>query len=233
MHTDEKLTALVSQHISVSVRSVDREWPLSNEVYAVNWFDTRSLLLYNIYNWLAARSVRQVKGRPIIKGHVTTILHGSKEDSRNVLLIVNYPAPLQFLTMVQTTYFKLVSLLRLAAVRDFTFGFSRPRITLGSGALSDAYAVHHFRGEDASHNILSAADDAEIDVYFGGSISARIASGGGDDQPETAVPCLMDGIVVLKAGSKDELREFIDSKQYRAIIARSTSSFIALFDRVL
>ena len=54
--------------VHAKITSCDPDRPLSEPIFAVNWFDTRFALIYNLYNLLAARSVYSVGGRPLFKG---------------------------------------------------------------------------------------------------------------------------------------------------------------------
>ena len=45
-------------------------------VYAINWFNTRSALVYDFYNFLAVRSVRKIGGGPFIKCKLDRVLIG-------------------------------------------------------------------------------------------------------------------------------------------------------------
>ena len=94
-------------------------------VYAINWFNTRSALVYDFYNFLAVRSVRKIGGGPFIKCKLEKTLIDDDTLRRDVLLIVKYPSLVNFRRMLESTMFQLVSLLRTAAVSDFTFGFTK------------------------------------------------------------------------------------------------------------
>ena len=94
-------------------------------VYAINWFNTRSALVYDFYNFLAVRSVRKIGGKPFIKCKIDRSLTGDETLRRDVLLIVKYPSLKSFRSMMENTYFQIVSMLRNAAVSNFTFGFTK------------------------------------------------------------------------------------------------------------
>ena len=94
-------------------------------IYAINWFNTKSSLVYDFYNKLAVGCVRKIGGAPFFKGRHIKTLHGREEDRRDVLLVVRYPALKNFLTMLESKVFQGVSVIRMAAVDEFTFGFTK------------------------------------------------------------------------------------------------------------
>jgi len=98
-----------------------------DEVYAINWFDTNIRWVYDLYNLLASFSLKAIGGVPFFKGHLIKAVHGSSSDCRSTLLVVRYPSLHSFKTMLEKRAFQAVSVLRMLAVRQFTFGFTRPR----------------------------------------------------------------------------------------------------------
>ena len=93
-------------------------------IHAINWFDTRSLWLYNVYNRLAAGSVARIGGQPLFKARLVEVLRGNVSDRRETLLLVRYPGVSQFASMLSDRRFQLTSVLRELAVRRFSFGLS-------------------------------------------------------------------------------------------------------------
>ena len=150
-------TAHISTRIKVHITAINSELESEHPIYAINWFNTRSLWLYNIYNLFAARSVLKVKGLPFFKARVKRRLYGKQEDHRDVLLIVRYPQISSFKVMLENRYFQCVSVLRGLAVNFFTFGFSTRNDISDEEMIHDkkqdtwhisktnAYAFHHYK----------------------------------------------------------------------------------------
>ncbi len=235
MEKENQISVSLAGGNRVTITSTDVEWPLSNPVYAINWFDTKSLPLYNLYNLLASRSVRAVGGRPHFKGKVTQVLHGHEDDRRDVLLIVHYPTAQRFLDLLTSPYFMIVSMLRMVAVKRFTFGFTRSRVaknTQHQRHQDQAYLLHHFRGTDVIDEMLGLSKKAGARVLYAGTLSARVRTGPANNVGQDLL-CLMDGIIVIQAADKGVFDEMISSDGYQSAIHRSTSSFIAHIERLL
>ena len=97
----------------------------SGPLYAINWFNTRWAWLYTLYNVLAARLLLKSGGRPVLKANHRKTIDGPASAERQVLLIVQYPSGDSFLDLLQNRMFQVVSLLRMLAVKDFSFVFHR------------------------------------------------------------------------------------------------------------
>jgi len=166
-------TAHISTSLKVHITAINSELGPAQAIYAINWFNSRSLWLYNIYNLLAARAVLRVKGLPFFKARVKRTLYGKREDHRDVLLIVRYPRVSNFKAMLENRYFQCVSILRGLAVTSFTFGFSSRNDTndekMIHGKKSDtwripktnAYAFHHYK---LHQNNLNSCDPHKNDL---------------------------------------------------------------------
>ncbi|MEP5762303.1 MAG: hypothetical protein ABJ327_23910 [Litoreibacter sp.] len=230
-----ELTIHVTKNIEAVVTPVSQEVSLDTPIFALNWFNTRSLTLYNIYNILASRSVTKVGGEVVIKGKVLNVLAGDPNDRRDILLIVRYPSGPRFLSMLQSTYFKLVSVLRTAAVAQFTFGFTHP--TAHASAKPDhpkemAYMIHHYRGADRSNSLQQLASEHGINVVYMGQTVAHLATRT-PDTPDAILPVLSDGIAIFQANAVDQLKSFFSSEAFLAIATAHESSFSATFRRLL
>lgn len=243
--TNETLEITLTENIRAFIQSKNKNIPLNQPVYAVNWFNTRALWLYNLYNWLAIPSIRKIKGKPFFKGHVSNVLYGPKEHRRDVLLIVYYPTASAFKHMLESRYFKLVSLLRMLAVREFTFAFSSrtDHPTLGITAENQqkvetdqtdkVYALHHYQAkEDITEIVADAIEGQSLTIYFSSFISARLWSG---DQhgPNKQQPCLMDGVVLLQADNQAQLEHTLQQEKYKTLIQLTESSFVCCLNRLM
>lgn len=156
----DHITARISQSLQVHITATKPDARLDLPTYALNWFDTRSLCLYNTYNFLAASSVLSIKGLPFFKARVNQVLQGSDESRRDVLLIVRYPSAHAFKRMLESRYFQVVSVLRIVAVKHFTFAFSQRKdiddqqqgLTAEDNQRirikpAKSYVVHHFQSD--------------------------------------------------------------------------------------
>ena len=225
------------------IKQAKKDVRLDRPIYAINWFDTRMKWMYDFYNLIAAKSVFKIGGKVFFKGQVIKKLLGSMEDSRNMLLIVNYPSGIRFLDLMKDKFFILVSVLRELAVKDFSFGFTErldskePLPTKRSDFdKSKAYAMHHFRSDNPLSEFLPrlheiAAANA-IKIHYAGQISSKLFSQNNQGK-ERQVPCLMDGILLYKAGHDEQLETLISGKKYQQEIAKLDSSYIALLKRTM
>ena len=205
-------------------------------VHALNWFDSRQLQIYNFYNFLASRSVKKVGGAPLFKGRLLARLHGADKDEREVLLIVRYPSPASFRDMLSNTYFKMVSIIRSLAVKDFTFSLSH---CIGDANIpkkrvkGENYAVHHFCGDmNTVNEIRGALRDHAIEIAFTSLKTHELYKVSGNKQPEP-VPVIMDGIVLFRCDNEVKLKEIVSSQAYQQCLQQSQSSYVGLYQRIL
>lgn len=225
------------------IKQIKKDVNLDHPVYAVNWFDTRMKWMYDFYNLLVAQSVYKIGGKVFFKGQVVKKLAGSEKDSRNMLLIVNYPSGIRFMDLVKDKFFVLVSVLRELAVKDFSFGFTQrldsqeplPEIKSNFDK-SKAYAMHHFRTEKSLSEFLPrfneiAAANA-VNLHYAGQIASLLFAQNKHGK-ETTVPCLMDGILLYEAKHNDFMHAMIAGKEYQEEIAKFDSSYIALLKRTM
>lgn len=208
----------------------------NHKVHAINWFNARFLILYNFYNFLAARSVELVGGVPLFKGRLIVRVLGEEPDQRGILLIVQYPSPRHFRKMLENTYFKLVSILRAIAVQRFTFCLthtvSDPHIPLIIGSAT-RYGIHHFRGDGHSMaQLLRNLSDANMAVVFSSLKTHELVTVNSTGN-STPVPVLMDGIILFECPNETRLRAVVNSTVYQNNINNCSSSFVGLFERIL
>lgn len=236
---DNYLEASIVKSTTVRIERLDNSAPWEHPVHALNWFDTRLLVLYNLYNLLAARSVINVGGTPLIKGKLVERVVGDDENQRQVLLLVKYPTPKHFKTMLENTYFKLVSILRGLAVTRFTFCLSHEQELPGADSAAPEvstdtiFAVHHFRGDATDlQRILAALEHSSVPVTFSSLKTHQLAiyKSGEVDQ---IVPSIMDGIVLFNCEDKSTLHKLVNSDAYQHAISQTQSGFIGLYKRLL
>lgn len=208
--------------------------------YAINWFNTKSAPVYDFYNRLAVRSVNKVGGAPYFKGRHVKTLHGSADDTRDVLLVVRYPAIKNFLKMLESKVFMGVSLIRMAAVKDFTFGFTK-RADTGADFSpiepSDKgkafFGVFHYSGnKDMTALLNNIISDTDVDLFYAGKIRAHIGTGKTSSEA-TQVPCEMDGIAILKSYDQVALENLMQNPAFTSLTAETDRSFFGLYARIL
>ena len=229
------LSAKITKKNFVYIDSIKGNLDIEKRVYAINWFSTKSLWLYNLYNTLANPMVEKSGGRGFLKGKVKNVLHGEQSDYRDVLLIVTYPNLNKFKKLVEMPLFLLVSLLRMLAVKEFTFGFTQ-RVDDKSveevPKTQDEYVVHHYKSQDSiSKEVERLAKESSVEIYYMGEIFALLSSG--DEEEKDQTPCLMDGIVVFKAQEMKTIENFVQGNDYQALISKTQSSFVATLERIL
>ncbi len=202
-----EMSTNVTSSLEAVISSDRPEVSLEGPLVAVNWFDTRSLWLYNLYNVLASRSVSAVGGEVVFKGKLDTVIAGDDTKRRGMLLIVRYPSGRAFLNMMESTYFKLVSLLREAAVSNFTFCFTQP--TLPATYQDDpdkaqTYLIHTAASEDENRAILTLVKQSDLNILYAGQLAARLGirrSGA----PTQNIPCLIEWITVTQTETDEQL----------------------------
>lgn len=240
-HDSDEIKAKISSKIFVYIKSIEKNTPVGGPLYAINWFDTKSLWLYNFYNLVATRSVTRIGGTPYFKGKVQDVLFGDTKHRRDVLLIVKYPNALQFKKLIESFYFKCVSIFRMLSVTRFTFGFTKPtgpnpvsaEATLSAASQNKVYTVHHYKADsDITKDIEQAVAAQKVEIHYAGAIKALLYSGDAK-VANNQTPCIMSGIVILSATSLTDHKNLIQSEAYQAIIKKSQSSFIATLKRIL
>lgn len=234
------LTEPVSGNIDISVISAGPEYNLSDPIWAINWFDLKSKWLYDLYNILALHHVREVGAMPFFKAKLIKRIEGQDSDERELLLIVNYPSPESFLTMIKSRAFQTKSILRLMAVKEFTFGFMKradngqaPSVRPSRYEGKLIYMVHHFRNGhvrfDAS-KIKDMAASFDVFTHFAGMKSHLIGRRKKNDRLKTA-PFFMDGLVILGAFEESQFEDLLHSLSYQEFIKGNASNYMALFSR--
>jgi len=209
-------------------------------IYAINWFNTKAQWMYDFYNFLAVKAVRKVGGAPFFKGKYISTIHGEADMRRDILLVARYPAITQFSVMLADGYFLAVSAIRMLAVKDFTFGLTKrsdagPDLSpaLAGDSPSFSYAVHHFKAPNGFDAKLGQIiSESSVELFYAGTIKARIATGK-TEEGCSAIPCLMDGLIVLKSEETGLIEALIARAEYQGLIETTDSSFIGLYKRLL
>ncbi len=236
------LSTNISATEKVVIKPVLENFDQNAQLCAINWFDLRHPWLYTLYAALATRYVRKVSGKLCFKGKLVKRLEGPAEQQRDNLLIVRYPTARSFLDLVDYKVFQIVSVLRLAAVRKFCFGFTENILvkTHLSGAKDSSftkeqfYLVHHFQGDakwlnDNRRTVFATAQRYRLETYFCGLTNASIVREKTGKQQ--SVDFFMDGILLFAADSTDAVETFIRDDVYTAFKHSNTQNSLYLFKR--
>jgi len=210
---------------------------LESSLFAINWFDTRSALLYNIYNYLAAPRLFRIGGKILLKGKVIKQLAGDPALGRQYLLIVNYPSGHQFLELMSDRFFLLVGLLRMISVKRFSFVLHR---RIGDQQLSSEpdrsiaflHVTDQSDNEKTRSEIRTLVDGSSVSVSFESEIAARLSTQkeGGEPQP---APYITDNVFVLEADSEQELEALFESAELTRILPDPSTYYAANLNRLL
>jgi hypothetical protein len=212
-------------------------------LFAVNWFDTRVGWLYDFYNLLAAVPLRKVGGRPLFKGRRLKTLSRRDAGIRDRLLIVRYPGGGALLDLLQNGWFQAISLLRLLAVRRFSFvlhnnleGASHAGTQDAVELRRNAYAVHHFRSRQSFDQelarITGLVSDQGVRTFFAGEATATLSTldKNGVTKPQ---PFITHKLVLFEAESGEALEQFLCGAAYSTFTAGLEESYTALLERTL
>ncbi|MFY0652037.1 MAG: hypothetical protein JXQ96_08400 [Cyclobacteriaceae bacterium] len=234
------LTEAVSSTMDISVISTGPEYNLSDPVWAINWFDLKAPKLYQFYLSLASKHVQGVKAIPFFKGQLIKRIEGDEKGERGNLLVVNYPSPESFLKMIKSKLFQFKSILRVLAVKDFTFGFMMrtddgepPKETISKYEGQLIYLVHHFQNGhkriDAS-GLKELAASYDIFMHFAGTKSHIVGRKRKNERLKTA-PFYMEGLIILGAFEESQFDNLLTSVSYREFMKDNSSNYLGLFRR--
>jgi uncharacterized protein (DUF1330 family) len=233
----------ISSRTAIQIKTINLIEDLEKPVYAINWFNTRIKWLYTFYNMLAARSVFKIGGKIFFKAEVIKKLQGDNDDARELLLIVNYPSAIKFMELVKDRYFQFVSIFRMIAVKDFSFGFSqrldsKEALQMKRGIFDESktYAMHSYRTDKAMAHLMpliqEVAESNNIRLYFAGQISSLLYTQNKKDAA-VQIPCLMTGLLLFEANNNDQLEKLFTHPVYLAEINKLDASYIALLQRIM
>ena len=215
---------------------------LDQPLYAINWFNTRLAWLYTLYNYLAAVPLIRAGARVFLKAQLREILQGEKADGCDLLLIVNYPSGEKFLDLLGNGFFQIISLLRIAAVKDFSFVLHKrldgiePLISIARRDKGEAYAIHHFSSSAPLKKELSTITalgaDQNVSLRYASEKAATVATENSQGQRQV-MPFVTHKLVLYEAGSCHELKTFLTGQSYRRFRSGLDSSFIGTLDRIM
>lgn len=212
---------------------------LGEPLYAVNWLNARSPLLYDFYNLLAALRLPRSGGRLLLKARFKKTIHGREEDRRGILLIVRYPSGGNFLGLMADRVFQAISAVRVLAVKDFSLAMyrradeaaalGRSRTAFSAGKVQ---AVHCFDSDgpvdgdlDAVGRLIGAQD---IFVRFAGELVATVWAEDADGR-RRQVPFTTRKLIVLETADAAVLESFLSGKGYLEFMAGLRASYVGIF----
>ena len=212
---------------------------IQNPLFAINWFDTRFAPIYHLYNLLAGPRAFRVGAKALFKGKYQKTLYGNPELQRDFLLIVNYPSANNFLDLVSDTIFKIFSVLRIAAVKRFSFILQQRHH--GQQLLKDrtpkdnkqgCYAVVQISQAPQSQSekgasqadlasaVESLAQQNDVELFYAGSAAGRLSTVNQDDQ-ETALLAITEQTLVFLAATDEILSGLLTSNEFQDLIGVS------------
>lgn len=238
----EPLSTNVSATQKVLIKPVVEHFDENADMCAINWFDLKTPWMYQLYGLIASIFVRKVRGRLYFKGNLVKKIEGPEDRQRENLLIVCYPGARTFLDLVDFKIFQMVSVLRLAAVRKFCFGFTENILEKSeSKGASDTrfskqqlYLVHHFQGDknwlrENRQDLFNSARQHNMNVYFCGLTNAHIAREKSGQQQSSEF--FIDGILLFAANLEVEIENFTGDDIYTTFKRRNSSNSLYLFSR--
>ena len=215
---------------------------LNRPLFAINWFNTRALWLYNLYNWIAAGRLFKNGGKVLFKGQLIETLIGSPDQQRELLLVVNYPSGEHFLNLIADRFFQVTSLLRLAAVRNFSFVLNR-RVD-GPALLEKrsqdfvanrAWAVHLYKSDRDIHQevefLRTCTAKNGITLHFASLPAATVhsADNHGNQKPQDHVT---DRVVILEAEDQRQMRAAVLGG-YQEFLGSVSGSYVGTLQRMM
>jgi len=226
----------VTKSTQVLIKANSSTANLDEPLYAINWFSTKVEWMYHFYNFLASRSVLKVGGEAFFKGKITKTILDNNKASRDLILIVRYPEGQSFKALIESAYFKLVSVFRTMSVKKFSFGFTQKQMANDSKVTENlAYVIHHFKSPIIDDSVFSRATDLlERDVkikYAGKTVAQLFIQEVNKDRKQ--VPNLMDGLLIYESTSEDEILKMISAPEYQSFIKEIDTSYIGTIKRVL
>lgn len=226
--------------VSVQLCNLQPDDGAEGPLLAINWFNTRSAMLYRAYTLLAAAPLSKTGSRLFFRARHRSIISGARSDRRDMLLIVRYPSPERFLDLLANRYFQLVSILRVMAVSQFSFVLNRPARIAFPKALEpnpdpeDAYAVHHFRSDRSFAtdllNLSVAVDGIDVSMVMASEAAVQLQIKSSSGCPE-GIPFVTDRVVLFSAKTFAFLEAALTSQTYRDFCADLDWSYLATLER--
>lgn len=231
-----EITCHITKNTNIVIKTKTTQHSLNQPLFAVNWFSTKVSWLYHLYNFLASKSLQKIGGKPFFKGAIEKVMFSDSKLIRDFILIVEYPNGKQFKALLENTYFKLVSILRIGAVKKFSFGFTQ-KITATETTLKQSlkYVVHVFKGKEINLEKITQFKEikqGEVHIKYSGVMIAELFKKGETNAMES-IPNAIDGVIVFESVNEKYLEEMITSTNYTDYIKTLEASFIGTVNRIL
>ena len=242
-HIGRNITGSITAEIHGDLNEIE------SPLFAINWFDTRVAIIYHIYNLLAASRVFKIGGKVLLKGKCGQAISGNPTLARHYLLIVNYPSGHRFLELLSDKLFQLVSVLRIAAVKQFSFVLHQrqgePQLLPDSKSVidpSDHYAVLQIQlpeesKEEAKSFDFSAieklAEQHDSEVFFAGRVAGQVVLGKAKQNELDAVAFLTSITIVIKSSTAKSVLDCFASDQVASLLPAGAEYFAAQVKRTM
>ena len=236
MNSTPEVRATVTSNVDVLIKATKPDINLDEPLYAINWFSTKVEWIYHLYNALAVRSVRNIGGRAFFKAKVKETILDEAKGRRDLILIIRYPGGQNFKSLMESTYFKIVSIFRVMSVSSFTFGFTHKIEAETKSTKEDGlyYAIHHFKLNKEVDTFLiglkALLPDSISIKYTGNMVATLNKQEKGKDVEQ--IPNLMDALVIFQSSDEEALRSLFAKEEYKELRKELQSSHISLLERI-
>ena len=230
----KELTQVVNDDLTVRiVPQVSAEDFMDQPMFAINWLDLRSKFLYNLYGYLAFPLAQKVGAKAIFKGYQTDLVQDPAQVNRQVLLIVKYPNPGAFLSLLSRKIFQIISLVRIRGVKNFNLGFSR--LLEGSrGEKKDHYLVYHYQSgsiKDQLTTLQTLIGETNVQIFFAAEKVAALHMIRSGKDREVNLP--MKGLIIFSHPSQEALAQIINHPLVKELLESNDGNYLSFFKRVI
>ena len=244
-HIGRKITGSITAEIHGELNEIE------SPLFAINWFDTRIAIVYHLYNLLAASRVFKIGGKVLSKGKCGQTISGNADLARHYLLIVNYPTGHRFLELLSDKVFQLMSVLRIAAVKRFSFVLHQRQgepqlLPEGKSVInpSDHYAVLQVQlpkqseqsKAEASFDFSAfqrLAEQHDSQVFFASRVAGQVVLNKDKQNEADAMPFLTDVTVLIKSATAKNVSNCFASDQVENLLPAGAEYFAAQVKRTM
>ena len=231
-----EITCNVTKSTKVLIKAKAPDVDLNEPLYAINWFSTKIEWMYHLYNMLASKSVKKIGGKAFFKGKITQTILDEKNKVRDLILIIQYPNGNGFKALMESTYFKIVSLFRMVAVKKFSFGFTQKQIVSESSLKNKlAYVIHHFEKTTLEASLFSEFENLltdNVNIKYAGKMVAELVTQTKNKEDEH-IPNIMDGVIIFESEKESDILDIIASPEYQSLIKTLNGSYVGTLNRIL
>ena len=247
MSNHDKIERKITGSITAEIHGELNE--IESPLFAINWFDTRIAIVYHLYNLLAASRVFKIGAKALFKGKAQKTISGNPDLARQYLLIVNYPSGHRFLELLSDKLFQLMSVLRIAAVKRFSFVLHQrqgePQLLPDGKSVidpGDHYAVLQIRlPEESKHEakafdfsaLQKLAEQHDSQVFFASRIAGQVVLNKAKQNESDAMPFLTDITVLIKSSTTKNVLACFASDQVESLLPTGAEFFAAHVKRTM